>query len=123
MTEKPYLTILRREFAAEDSSFLIQLRGNLKWDKQAFLRLVTAMEQCCAEIENDERVDRWLADGFWYISWFAESWATHKNFPKEFPEEYYRDAFETLSMLAEYFFTGSHPYTNRRFPFLEKNSD
>jgi hypothetical protein len=123
MTEKPYLTVLRSEFAAaEESSFLIQLRCNLKWDKQAFLRLATAMEQCCTGMENAEHVDRWLADGFYFLSWFVQSWATHKNFPKEFPEDYYEEAFQLLSDLASYFFTGSHPYTGKRFRFLEQIS-
>lgn len=39
-----YLTILRREFEAEDGSFLLSLRVHADWDKAAFSRLVRAME-------------------------------------------------------------------------------
>ncbi len=122
MAEKPNFAILRDEFAAEDGSFLIQLRCGLKWDRAAFLRLVTAMDQCCADLEGAEQVERWVADGFWYVSWFVQSWATHENFPREFPEKYYQDAFRLLFDLASYFFSGSHPYTDRRFRFIEEIS-
>jgi hypothetical protein len=110
-----YLPTLRNEFEAGDASFLIQLRCDLHWSKAAFTRLVTAMEQCCADLENADHVDRWAADGFWYMSWFVQSWSSDENFPREFPDQYYRDAYELLFDLASYFFTGAHPYENRSF--------
>jgi hypothetical protein len=122
VTDRPYLAILRDEFAAEDSSFLIHLRCDLKWDKRAFLRLVTAMEQCCADIEDAKQVERWLADGFWYVSWFVQSWATHQNFRWEFAPDYYEGASRLLVDLASYFFSGCHPYEDGRFSFIEEIS-
>ncbi|WP_344978752.1 hypothetical protein [Streptosporangium fragile] len=43
------LELLRREFDAEDGSFLVQLRCDLQWDRQAFSRLEQAMRRVCAE--------------------------------------------------------------------------
>jgi hypothetical protein len=122
VSDKAYLTILRKEFTAENGSFLLQLRCDLRWDQEAFLRLTTAMERCCSDLENAEYFDRWLADGFWYLSFFVKSWASHENFLRELPDEYYRDAFQLLFDLASYFFTGSHPYIDRRFRFLDQIS-
>lgn len=44
-----YLDVLKCEFAAKDGSFLIQLHPDLTWDKEAFSKLVTAMETCCKQ--------------------------------------------------------------------------
>jgi len=44
-----YLEVLKNEFEAEEGSFLINLRG-MDWNKNAFIRLVTAMETCCENI-------------------------------------------------------------------------
>lgn len=52
-----YLEVLRSEFEAGEDSFLLNLRG-MDWNKSAFIRLVTAMENCCENIISDEKVDR-----------------------------------------------------------------
>jgi hypothetical protein len=75
---KLYLPVLHSEFAAEEGSFLLQLRCDFRWDKQAFLRLTAAMEQYCADIENVEQVDRYMAESFWYLSFFVKDHAMHK---------------------------------------------
>ncbi len=119
MAAKNYLDILRNEFEAGNDSFLIQLRGDLVWSKQAFAHLVSAMQDCCLDLEGAERVDRWLANGFWYVAWFVESWTAHGDFPRKFPDQYYKDAYLLLSELASYFFTGEHPRLDRRFRLPE----
>ena len=45
------LELLRQEFRAEDGSFLLQLRVDLHWDRQAFSRLEQAMRRVCAQQE------------------------------------------------------------------------
>jgi hypothetical protein len=105
-----YEDVLRREFDAEEGSFLIQLRCGLTWNRKAFTRLILAMEACCQDNEGKETLDRWVAEGFWYLSWFVESWATHPNFPKNEPAEYYVKAFNRLHGLASWLFTGNPPY-------------
>ena len=42
-----YLAILAHEFTAGKGSFLLQLRIDLNWDKDAFDRLTEAMSICC----------------------------------------------------------------------------
>jgi hypothetical protein len=109
MTES-HVDVLRREFAAEDGSFLIQLRPNLTWDKQAFSRLVTAMEACCQAYEGRDTMERWVVEGFWFMSWFVKDWTTHLNFPRPQPPEYHEKALERLNDLAYWFFSGHSPY-------------
>jgi hypothetical protein len=45
------LELVRREFSAEDGSFLLQLRIDLHWDRHAFSRLEQAMRRVCARLE------------------------------------------------------------------------
>ncbi len=104
-----YRTVLRHEFGAEEGSFLLQLRVHLEWDRDAFDRLLAAMETCCRDHAGEEKLDRWLAEGFWYLTSFVRDWTTHPQFPRPFPEEYYDAAYQRLDELAEWFFTGESP--------------
>ena len=38
---KDYVTVLRREFGAEEGSFLLKLRCEMEWDKKAFSPLIS----------------------------------------------------------------------------------
>ena len=105
-----FLDILKREFTAEDGSFLIQLRPNLNWNKEAFSKLVTAMEACCKACEKQESLERWLVEGFWWMSWFVKDWTTHPSFPRPQPPEYHENALKRLEDLAYWFFSGCSPY-------------
>ena len=42
-----YLSQPRREFAADEGTFLLNLRGDRLWDKPAFSRLEKAMRWAC----------------------------------------------------------------------------
>lgn len=56
--DESYLTILAHEFRAGKGSFLIQLRINLRWDKEAFKRLTEAMYMCCKQYQySQEQLD------------------------------------------------------------------
>ena len=120
-----YSTVLRNEFCANEGSFLLQLRVNLTWDKAAFTRLTEAMLACCKAYDAVDRraagigsgadttcLPRWIAEGFWYVSWFVKSWTTHPAWAERTkPEqEYYDRAYERLFDLAFWFFTGDSPY-------------
>ncbi len=96
--------ILRSEFDAAEGSFLLSLRCKLAWDVDAFDRLTSAMEACCRAKAGEELVERWVAEGFWYLSWFGKDWTTHPNFPRWRTEEYYQVAYEYLDGLAYSFF-------------------
>jgi hypothetical protein len=58
------LQLLRREFGAEDGSFLLQLRVDLLWDRAAFSRLEQAMRRVCASQESRQQLGHWLVEGF-----------------------------------------------------------
>jgi hypothetical protein len=103
-------SILRREFEAEDGSFLIQLRCELTWDKVAFSRLILAMEQCAVARQGKDVLERWIAEGFWYLEKFAQEWSTHEGFPRPHGEEYYEAAYERLRDLSYWLFVGASPY-------------
>ena len=107
-----YRNILKSEFDADDDSFSINLRIQLYWDKKAFARLTNAMKTCCEQEEKSESMERWLAEGFWYFSWFVKDWSQHENFPRPETEEYYEAAYERLDDLAYWFFVGESPYSN-----------
>ena len=99
-----WLSVLRNEFEAGEGSLLIKIRGDLAWDVDAYNRLTAAMEACCRAKIGEEQVDRWVAEGFWYMSWFVKNWTTHPNFPRRRPSEYYEAAYEYLDGLAYWFF-------------------
>lgn len=109
-----YLEILRNEFEAGDNSFLIKLRCELDWDKAAFANLVSLMQTCCQDYESESKLERWIAEGFWYVPQFVVDWTTHPNFPKRHSTDYYEEAYECLRDLAFYFFFGEHPRIDKR---------
>lgn len=102
--------ILRHEFEAGEGSFLIQLRSDLKWDKAAFTRMTQEMRDCAAAHEGCETIERWIAEGFWYVEGFVRDWSSHANFPREFEDSYYEDAYERLRDLSYWLFMGESPY-------------
>lgn len=105
-----YLVILRNEFEAGEGSFLIQIRPYLNWDKVAFTRLILAMQTCCEQSYHLDKLDRWIAEGFWFIPDFVQTWTTHPNFPRVHSEEYYDKAYERMRDLAWWFFMAESPY-------------
>ncbi|MCU0783799.1 MAG: hypothetical protein MUF81_07070 [Verrucomicrobia bacterium] len=105
-----FMTILKNEFDAGEGSFLIKLRPNLEWDKDAFNRLVTAMKLCAESKSSEPKLERWVAEGFWFVSWFVRSWAAHPRFPKDHAADYYERAFSRLDDLAYWYFKGLSPY-------------
>lgn len=105
-----YLPVLRNEFEAGEGSFLIQIRPELEWHKPSFTRLITVMQKCCEEHSKSKKLDRWMANGFWYIPIFVREWTTHSSFPQVHGPEYYQQAYQRLDDLAYWFFFGESPY-------------
>jgi hypothetical protein len=100
--------VLRREFAAEDGSFLLRLRG-LVWDDAAFAQLIAAMKQCAADYEGRTAIDRWVAEGFWFTSQFVLEHAGHPSFPRPGGNDGYEQACERLRDLCHWLFVGTRP--------------
>ena len=107
-----YLSVLRNEFEAGEGSFLIQLRPHLVWDRASFTRLIAAMQQCCEESSKADTLERWMAEGFWYVPRFVRDWTTHPAFPRVHPAAYFEKAYQRLDNLAYWFFFGESPYVD-----------
>jgi hypothetical protein len=105
-----YMAILRREFDAEEGSFLLKLRCELEWDKEAFSRRVAAMEQCAVVQARRPEIERWIVEGFWYLERFVPEWSSHLEFPRPHREQYYQAAYQRLSDLAYWLFFSEPPY-------------
>lgn len=103
------IEVLEREFAGEDESFLIRLRIDRVWDRDAFTRLEQAMREVCAAYEERDQLPRWLADGFYYASVFVRSWTGHPSFRRPENEDYYDACLQRLDDLASWFFSGDSP--------------
>ena len=124
VNEADYLAILWHEFFAEPGSFLIKLRVERRWDKEAFDRLTEAMRKCCKEYEQKQKteeyrlqyaldkVPRWLASGFWFLSHEARDITSHPAWDERRKQEpeYFNKAYERLDSLALWFFEGQCPW-------------
>jgi hypothetical protein len=102
---------LRRELSAEEDTFLLRLRGDrIEWDKGAFTRFEQALRWGCEHYQGQDQLDRWMVEGFHYVSWFIRDWTSHPNFPRPEPEQYYHDCIKRVDDLADWFFRGHHAY-------------
>jgi hypothetical protein len=104
------LELLRREFGAEEGSFLLQLRCDLRWDKDAFTGLEQAMRRVCAQQQDRDQLDRWLIEGYWYLSEFVPGHTSHADFPRSELPGNYQAAIQRLRDLQDWFVTGQSPY-------------
>jgi len=100
--------ILRREFDAEEGSFILQVRVGLKWDWEAFRRLASAMYDVADEARGQPSIETWIAQGFWFCDTWIRDHTSHPNFPRP-PEKAYRDALALLDELAYFLFMGQSP--------------
>jgi hypothetical protein len=71
------IEVSRREFDAEEGSFLPRLRGDPAWDRVALTRLERAMRAAGEQCQGDEKLDRWPADGFHEVATRAPMWTSH----------------------------------------------
>lgn len=91
--------VLKQEFDGEPGSFIRELRFGRGWNQAAYERLFVAMRECCKAHEGKEVVERWIADGFWYLSCYPE-----QSEPKV--ATYRTNAFLNFYHLASWLFSG-----------------
>lgn len=104
------LELLRHEFDAEEGSFLLQLRFDLHWDQDAFTRLEQAMRRVCAQQQERVQLDRWLVEGYWYLSEFVPGHTSHPDFPRSELPGNYEAAIQRLRDLQNWYVTGQSRY-------------
>ena len=110
---------LKSQFDADSKSFLLIVRCELRWDKEAFRRLTSSMYHVATKYQGAHNLPTWIANGFWYCDIWIREWTGHDNFPR--PEnEYYQESLELLRDLAYYLFMGESPYTDNT---LEKQAN
>ena len=80
----PELESLKREFDAEEGSFLLHLCGR-RWDRAAFTRPEQAMRAACERFQTCETFDRRSAEGFYEVAKAVRSWTAHPDFPRPAP--------------------------------------
>jgi hypothetical protein len=104
-----YRDILKKEFSAQDGSFLLRLHVWNDWDRHAFTRVTTAMCECCETQEGQETIERWLADGFWTV--YGEViGCVERNYPRPAPRpDYFKKAVARVHELAYWYFSGTSP--------------
>lgn len=101
--------ILKYEFDAEEGSFILTARCDLKWDKVAFSKLTKAMFQVAMSRRHSEDIPRWIALGFWYCDTWLKDWTSHPDFPRP-EQEYYDRSCRLIFDLSSLLFTGQIPY-------------
>jgi hypothetical protein len=100
---------LKRQFDSEKDSFMLIAYGNLRWDWQEFKKLISAMYDVASEVRGQDRIETWIAQGFWYCDTWIRDWTTHPNF--QHPEQPAHDhALELISHLAYFLFFGESPF-------------
>jgi hypothetical protein len=102
--------VLRREFASDEGTFLLALYAEYRWDRAAFTRLEQAMRSVAAEYAGRGQLDRWLAEGYFYMATWVRDHTAHPDFPRPTPDSYYDACIERLWELADWFFRGYHVY-------------
>ena len=114
--------ILKREFDAEDESFLMRARCELTWDGAAFRRLTSAMFDVASEERRKSSIETWIASGFWFIdSWIGE-WTGHPHFPHP-PEPEHSEAIQLIHDLCFYLFIGESPYEGDKLQKKAKDGE
>ncbi|WP_035855766.1 hypothetical protein [Cryptosporangium arvum] len=101
---------LRREFGSAPGSFMATLYADRVWDREAFGRMERAMRTVCAAHADRDQLDRWLAEGFYYVSTWVPDHTAHSAFPRPEPVDYYDACVTRLQDLAAWFFHGWHVY-------------
>ncbi|MDQ1921530.1 hypothetical protein [Massilia pseudoviolaceinigra] len=97
---------LREQFQSEDG-FLVELRCFARWDKAAFARLVAAMQRYLESAGHGEHLERWMAEGFWLHGDMVKVLSSPPEFRNALGKEYLDAAYQRLSDLACWFFTGA----------------
>lgn len=106
---------LYSEFVARNNSFLIGIRGEIKWEHEKFINLIVLMKKYIIKTENDSCIDRNFLKGYWYFSSFIPQWTSHDNFRRknEYSKEYYETAYKLILLLYNWFVNGNSGINER----------
>ncbi|HEU5383595.1 MAG TPA: hypothetical protein VFV38_49985 [Ktedonobacteraceae bacterium] len=97
--EKRYLTTLAHEFRAGGGSFLLQLRTEMHWDKDAFRRLTEAMRACCEDYQHSPEQRERFCQGH-------EPLTEEQMTDEQFADEYYPHSLGNDTLLPRWLAEG-----------------
>ncbi|MFK3982670.1 hypothetical protein ACI2K4_20125 [Micromonospora sp. NPDC050397] len=86
------------------------LYSERRWDRTAFTRVEQAMRAVAEEYAGRDQLDRWLAEGYFWMATWVRDHTSHPEFPRPEPESYHDACIERLWELADWFFRGEHVY-------------
>ncbi|CAH1232630.1 hypothetical protein PAECIP111891_07066 [Paenibacillus allorhizoplanae] len=101
---------LYNELTAQNNSFLIGIRVNIKWEHQKFINLIELMRDYILKTENNSIIERKFLKGYLYLSRFIPQWTSHDNFRRNnnaFSNDYYETAYKLISLIYNWFVNGS----------------
>lgn len=99
---------LRDELEAAKGSFLEGFFTGT-WSADRFERLLTLMEQACEDHEGAERVERWIASGFWFVESWVRTVALRPQFTQQRSRALLEADCERIVQLTSWFFDGERP--------------
>jgi hypothetical protein len=73
--------------------------------------------------EGKKAIERWIANGFWYLEKVAAQWSEHPTRVKSGEEAYHRNAFVRLGELAWWLLFGESPYEGPMPPNVTQASN
>lgn len=104
------------EFRGEENSFLITIRCDLKWSHTKFVKLINTMRDYCKQKQSNDPLDKEIAQGFWFVSWFIKDWTSHPDFRKanKFSEDYFNQSYELIYDLSYWYFMEESIYSEEK---------
>lgn len=86
------------EFRGEENSFLIAIRCDLEWSHAKFVKLLNTMNNYCKQKHSSDPLDKEIAQGFWFVSWYIKDWTSHSGFrnANKFHDDYYTHSYELI---------------------------
>jgi len=107
--DRPALISLRHQFEAAEGTFLLIIRTELRWDWPTLRQMTSTMFHAIEELKGESRLDRWIAEGFWFCDTWVPAWTSHPDFPQQDSQDR-AGALELIHDLAFALMTGQSPY-------------
>ncbi|WP_459477435.1 hypothetical protein [Clostridium saccharoperbutylacetonicum] len=104
------------EFRGEENSFLITIRCDLEWSHNKFIKFLYTMKDYCKQKQSKDPLDKEIAQGFWFVTWFIKDWTSHQGFRKanKFSDDYYTESYELIHDLSYWYFVEESIYIEEK---------
>lgn len=109
------------EFNGEENSFLITIRCDLEWSHAKFIKLLNTMRDYCKQKQSRDPLDKEIAQGFWFVTWFIKDWTSHSGFRNgnKFSDDYYTQSYKFIHDLSYWYFMNEPIYVEEEYFELE----